>query len=153
MNSNYFWEMQCRVFRIKDACAHLASLFCERRNITPLQLRVLLALGRKSPQTAGELAKHSGMAATNLSAAIRHLQCEGLVTRSRCNGDERCVHIGLSEKGARLVQHFIRLIEELPESNLKSDKAHLDYLDCFAQNLEQGASQMATTTKETPDEH
>lgn len=141
------------MFRVKEACYHLASLFCETRDITPLQLRVLLALGQKKSQTAGELAKRSSMAATNLSAAIRHLHGQGLVTRSRGSNDERCVHIGLSEKGAGLVEDFIRLIEELPESNIKSDRAHLDYLDCYAQNLEQGASQMATTTKEIPDEH
>lgn len=140
MDNNCFWEVQRRIFRARDAVHHLMAPFCVAHGITPVQLRVLLALYHGGEQPAGALARLGGMAAANLSAATKHLAALGLIGRSRPGGDERRVLIRLTPKGHALVRRFSAQQDGTVRS-LQCEQL-CRQLDGFCEALERDAAHM-----------
>ena len=53
---------------------------------------------------AAALARHLGVGASTLSAAVKRLSALGYIARDRDNGDGRAVSLRLSTQGARAMQ-------------------------------------------------
>ncbi|MGD9560554.1 MAG: MarR family winged helix-turn-helix transcriptional regulator [Oscillospiraceae bacterium] len=92
-------------------CAHNAfecavHPYCAENGLTPQQLRVLMTLDFTGAQTAGELARRTGMAPANNSALCKRLAQQGLIERSRQRPDERQVVISLTQQGQQQVRQF-----------------------------------------------
>lgn len=102
------WKMQSSMRRVKEQSEHITNPFCATRDITPLQLRILLTLHFEGPQSISGLARSTCMAGANNSALCKRLDGEGLVLRQRNEEDERQVNVSLTPKGMKLVQDFLR---------------------------------------------
>ncbi len=74
----------------------------EPMNLTHPQYLVMLALWEKAPRSLRELADELALEAATLSPLVKRLEAQGLVTRSRRNGDERTLDVGLTSGGVEL---------------------------------------------------
>jgi DNA-binding MarR family transcriptional regulator len=75
------------------------SLMGNKYGLTTMQLRILMELFRKEPQTIGSLAEDICIAGTNISTMCKKLEKQGFVERNRAAEDERIVRIKLTEMG------------------------------------------------------
>jgi DNA-binding MarR family transcriptional regulator len=72
--------------------------------LTSHESSLLAHLSADRPLRAGDLARHLGVGASTLSAAIKRLTALGYVDRDRDRGDGRAAALRLSAKGARAMQ-------------------------------------------------
>jgi DNA-binding MarR family transcriptional regulator len=75
--------------------------------VTSPQLRVLVAIATRGPQTLGEIAAELGVHASNATRTCEKLVQAGLITRSENRADRRFVHLTLTQEGTALVQRVI----------------------------------------------
>ena len=87
--------------RIYHAC-HLRHVrrATTRSRLSARDAVVLAHLDRGAPIRAGALAKHLGLAASTLSAALEALEGLGYVARVRAGDDGRAVLVALTDQGA-----------------------------------------------------
>lgn len=64
-----------------------------RLGLTSTDHKALEVLDRLGPQTAGEIATHTGLAAASITALIDRLEAKGLVRRERDAVDRRRVNV------------------------------------------------------------
>lgn len=89
---------------------------------------ILAHLSFDGAVTAGRLARHLGIAASSLSARLKHLEKLGYVRRTAASGDRRVARIELTEKGMDAssaasvldTQRVIKLLEQLKEADRKT---------------------------------
>ena len=105
------WKLLCGLRRVKDHMEQALQPFCTRHGITPIQLRILMALACGGPQTMSALAKGSCIAGTNLSALCKNLSAVGLIERRRDDDDERQVLVKLSDEGGTVIEALGREFE------------------------------------------
>ena len=74
-----------------------------RHHVSARDSSLLAHLNDEHPVTAGELARHLGITASTLSAALSRLQSLGHVTRSPHQGDRRQAELRLTSLGAKAV--------------------------------------------------
>ena len=108
---DFQWKMLAGMRRVKEQTERVIHPFCERRGLTPVQLRMLVALAFEGPQTVRELSENTCMATANASVQCKRLAALGYVTRKRVKCDERQVRISLTGEGAALVEE-LRLSSE-----------------------------------------
>ena len=77
----------------------LFSSFCDDRDITSSQSRILFLLSLEEKLTVSALSRRLGIAPGNLSPLCKKLEAAGLLVRSRSVLDERVVEVSLSEDG------------------------------------------------------
>lgn len=105
-NERHCWAIFCSLRRAKAAVDEVCQPFCEKAGITPMGMHLLLALYHQGTQSAGALAKTSGMEAANCSALCKKLEAQGLLEKHRSRSDERRVLIRLTDKGRAVVEDF-----------------------------------------------
>lgn len=122
----FHWQLLNAMVRLKEVTELTIQPFCSAKGITPLQLRILVTLNFKGPQTITALAKQTCMAGANGSALCKRLAGEGLLLRERDPADERQVLVSLSTEGEMLVREFSTSCadgyKELVEMFTKEDK-------------------------------
>ncbi len=74
-----------------------------RHHVSARDTALLAHLDEKHPVAAGELARHLGITASTLSAALSRLQSLGHVARSPHQGDRRKAELRLTPLGAKAV--------------------------------------------------
>ena len=72
--------------------------------LTPNESSLLAHLSPETPMRAAALARHLGVGASTLSAAIKRLTTLGYIARARDTADRRALSLRLSEQGARAMQ-------------------------------------------------
>jgi DNA-binding MarR family transcriptional regulator len=72
--------------------------------LTAQESSLLAHLDQTRPTRAATLARHLGVGASTLSAAIKRLTTLGYISRDRDSGDARAVALRLSAQGARAMQ-------------------------------------------------
>jgi len=72
--------------------------------LTPHESSLLAHLDERTPMRAAELARHLGVGASTLSAAIKRLTELGYIARDRDARDGRAASLRLSRLGARAMQ-------------------------------------------------
>jgi DNA-binding MarR family transcriptional regulator len=96
-----FAEVMSRLL-IERYQLHLAEL-----DLTLLQAQMLRVLWRR-PLLTGQLASELSISAPALTQLTDRLVRKGLIERQTAADDRRCVMVGLSAKGKRLVDQFRR---------------------------------------------
>lgn len=98
--------------RVQVAYPHI-YLACHTRHVrrasTPLRLSatdsaLLAHLDDEEPVRPTALAKHLGLAASTMSAAIARLTAQGYVTQRTAGGDRRATELRLSRRGGEAMQ-------------------------------------------------
>jgi MarR family transcriptional regulator, organic hydroperoxide resistance regulator len=72
--------------------------------LTPQESSLLAHLSEDEPVRAAQLARHLGVVASTLSAAIKRLTTLGFIARARDARDGRAAALRLSRQGARAMQ-------------------------------------------------
>lgn len=93
------------------------SALSARMDLGMTEEKALDLLERLGPLTAGDLARHSGLAPASVSGLIDRLERKGFVRRVRDEGDRRRVIVeidpGRVEAFAALFADFVRGLEEM----------------------------------------
>jgi len=92
-------------FALVTAARNVVGLYrpiLEPLGLTHPQYLVMLALWERSPRSLRELAGELALEPATLSPLVKRLEAQDLVTRSRRDGDERVLDIGLTAGGQRL---------------------------------------------------
>lgn len=161
MKYNCIWDMAAAVHRLQAQMDMAMQPLCAKHDITPLQLRVLMAVDRHGQLTGRQLAKAVGMAPGNSSVVCKRLAAAGLLTRERDPQNGRQVTIRLTKRGEALVAHFkqcflkkchaVGLLEK-PCNPAPRDEAHIAglaaALDEMSEHLEQYNIKTAGSTEE-----
>jgi DNA-binding MarR family transcriptional regulator len=72
--------------------------------LTPQESSLLAHLSAATPMRSATLAKHLGVGASTLSAAVKRLTSLGYIARDRDDADGRAVSLRLSAQGAKAMQ-------------------------------------------------
>jgi DNA-binding MarR family transcriptional regulator len=117
-----------------------------RARSTPYRLSakdsMLLAhLDEKEPISAGELARHSGVAASTMSATLQRIEAQGYIQRTPKANDRRNVELRLTPRGAEAMaatsvldeKHVHGVLAHLTPTQRKSALAGLALLARAAQ--------------------
>jgi DNA-binding MarR family transcriptional regulator len=72
--------------------------------LTPHESSLLAHLSAATPMRSATLAKHLGVGASTLSAAVKRLTSLGYIARDRDDADGRAVSLRLSAQGAKAMQ-------------------------------------------------
>jgi DNA-binding MarR family transcriptional regulator len=118
-------------YQLSRCSEQVSSLFAQHYSsqfsLSIRQWRVLAVLGERKELIADDICKITGMDKVTVSRAIRELQNQGRVTRSRSTSDGRRVNLMLSKKGKSLYDEIIplahafenRLLEEFSLAEIR----------------------------------
>ena len=90
----------------------LFSSFCDDREITSAQSRILFMLSLEPQMTVSSLSRRLGIAPGNLSPLCKKLEQAGLLERRRSVMDERVVELSLKEAGRIRAMEIRKQIEK-----------------------------------------
>lgn len=99
-------------FALVTAARNVVSIYrpiLEPLGLTHPQYLVMLALWESAPRSLGELAEELALEPATVSPLVKRLEAQGRVTRSRREGDERTLDIGLTDDGRDLRQHALQV--------------------------------------------
>ncbi len=128
------WQVSTKWRREIEAA--LATL-----NLTHPQFVLLASLGwltrHHTDVTQVELARHCSTDVNMTSQVLRSLEQKGYIERHRRTGDERSKLPKLTEKGAKLVEQAIPLVEKVDDNffgklGLETTKKYIDILQKLA---------------------
>jgi DNA-binding MarR family transcriptional regulator len=83
----------------------------DRLGITYPQYLVLHALWEEDGRTIGVLAERLSLESSTITPLVKRLEAAGFVTRARNPGDERHVHVRLTQRGEDLRKESVCLAE------------------------------------------
>jgi DNA-binding MarR family transcriptional regulator len=103
------------------------SAIAERFGLSATDTRTLELLDRLGPQSAGEIAVHTGLAATSVTSLIDRLEARGLVRRNDDAADRRKVLVirvpdaasGMTAPYASIARAAISLITDYSDRELR----------------------------------
>ena len=103
--------------RHSDATVMLHSAIAQRFDLTATDLKTLSFLDRLGASTAGEIARHTGLATASVTSLIDRLEKRGFVRRRRDQKDRRKVFVEIDREAtapiARLFDKFGKYFEPL----------------------------------------
>lgn len=116
-----------------------------KSGLTMTQLRFLLEIQAEEPVNVGSLCHIVGENSGNCSSMCKKLENTGLVRRSRCPDDERCVQLTLTDKGRAILKdlsqdtdhRFATLREELSQEELSGMLNAMQHLTLTIHRLAQ----------------
>lgn len=99
----------------------------DEQGLRPRQFAVLLHLLDVDSATVGDIQDHLYTSASTASTLISQLEEAGYVTRTRCEDDNRVVHVHLTDAGRAIAQNtplrgialLRRRLDSLPEDRLQ----------------------------------
>ena len=83
----------------------------DKLGITYPQYLVLHALWEEDGRTIGQLAERLSLESSTITPLVKRLEAAGFVTRARNPGDERHVHVRLTQRGEDLRAESVCLAE------------------------------------------
>lgn len=92
-------------FALVTAARNVVGLYrpiLEPLGLTHPQYLVMLALWERSPRSLRDLAGELALEPATLSPLVKRLEAQGLVSRTRRDGDERVLDVELTEAGTAL---------------------------------------------------
>jgi len=103
------------IYSVNIAINRLYRPVLEQLGVTYPQYLVLSALWQQDGQTIGAIATRLSLESSTITPLVKRLEAAGFVARERNPGDERQVHVMLTEKGKKLHQESKCLSERLAE--------------------------------------
>ena len=106
-------------FALVTAARNVVGLYrpiLEPLGLTHPQYLVMLALWERSPRSLRELAHELALEPATLSPLVKRLELQGLLTRSRREGDARVLAVGLTDD----VKHLRERALEVPPQVMAS---------------------------------
>lgn len=101
---------------------HLA-VYCESKQLTPVQGIVLLLLEPSGKKTMHELSEMMGCDASNITGLVDRLEANGLICRCACSSDRRIKEISLSAKGEKCRSDILAEFDKAETSDLSKLEA------------------------------
>ncbi len=122
--------------RMNDCANRILGAESSGQGLTVLQLRLLMEIAHKGPQTVGGAAESLGLAGANASILCKKLEKAGLLSRTRDAGDERVVRIELTEKASSLIRASERRFQDriagiIAQEDEASIKSMIDGMEQF----------------------
>lgn len=100
-------EFRIELFQLSHelqlATRDIVAPVCQRHDVTPQQMHVLVALASQPGQTASCLSERAGILRTNFASVCRRLAERGLVERHRGAHDGRVRTLSLTPQGRALL--------------------------------------------------
>jgi DNA-binding MarR family transcriptional regulator len=144
-------ELVATLIQATRRSATTAVLFhgaiAERFSLTATDTRTLELLDRLGPRSAGDIATHTGLAATSVTSLIDRLEARGLVRRTSDPADRRRVVVERVPDGAAqmnapyaaIARATMKVIAEYAEHDLQ---VIADYLNRGAEAAEAAIAQL-----------
>ncbi len=118
----------------------------DRLGITYPQYLVLHALWEEDGRTIGVLADRLSLESSTITPLVTRLEAAGFVTRARNPGDERHVHVRLTDRGEELRAESVCLAEAVfakPGLSYAEMRSLTDKVQGLRQALTSGAAEAA----------
>jgi len=133
------------------AAVMMHTVIAEKAGLTATDTKTIDTLLRLGPVTAGELARHTGLATASVTSLIDRLEIKGLVRRERDQKDRRRVivrpvaeRLGNGEKVFGAVrQGFAELLEAYRDDDLETI---LDFMRRSAQRTRELTADFAASS-------
>lgn len=101
----------------------LITPICQKFDLTPQQLFILLNLSQENDQSPRQLSDQIGVNPSNFATVIKKMEGRGLVQRVRCQADKRMSVLHLTDEGKTLfanMEHenddrYGELFDHIPE--------------------------------------
>lgn len=103
-------------FALVTAARNVVGLYrpiLEPLGLTHPQYLVMLALWERSPRSLRDLAGELALEPATLSPLVKRLEAQGLVSRTRRDGDERVLDVELTEAGTALRRRALEVPEQV----------------------------------------
>ena len=103
-------------FALVTAARNVVGLYrpiLEPLGLTHPQYLVMLALWERSPRSLRDLAGELALEPATLSPLVKRLEAQGLVSRTRRDGDERVLDVELTETGTALRRRALEVPEQV----------------------------------------
>lgn len=84
----------------------LITPLCQRFDLTPQQLFILVNLSQGNDQSPRQLSGQIGINPSNFSTVIKKMESCGLVQRVKCQSDKRMSVLHLTEEGQSLLNNM-----------------------------------------------
>lgn len=84
----------------------LITPVCQRFDLTPQQLFVLINLSQENDQSPRQLSDQIGVNPSNFATVTKKLEASGYVRRVRCQADKRMSVLHLTDEGQSLLAHM-----------------------------------------------
>ncbi len=98
--------------------------------VSPTQLRVMVLIGSRGPQTLGAVAEDLGVHASNATRTCDRLVAAGLVEKGDNPSDRRFLQLRLTDAGTRLIAEMMAdrrdALAEVVSRTPDADKHHLE---------------------------
>lgn len=91
-------------------------------DLTYTQYIVLMALWEQKRMSVKNLSNNLYLDSGTLTPLLKKMENNGLVNRSRCPDDERCVIVDITDKGMSLKEKMTNIPEEMGEKLHLTDK-------------------------------
>ncbi len=101
------------LYAASNQVTRLARPALDRLGLTYPQYLVMLVLWEHAPCTVGEIGTRLMLDSGTLTPLLKRMEANGLITRTRDPGDERCVRIALSAAGRALKRRAGKVPEQM----------------------------------------
>ncbi|HET6332130.1 MAG TPA: MarR family transcriptional regulator [Polyangiales bacterium] len=141
--------------RSATAAVMFHGAIADQHSLTATDTRTLELLDRLGPQSAGEIAAHTGLAATSVTALIDRLEARGLVRRAADANDRRKVLVEpVPQRTAELNQPYAAIASATTSLMRRFDERELaaiaEFLNAGAEYAEKYVASPATDAKRRP---
>ena len=120
----YFKELLTIIHSLQNDFLKFLSPIVQKHGLNIPQTVLLISIKGGCAENIGSICKKLNMNQGNVSMMCKKLEQAGLLTKTRCNDDERIVSISLTEKGNAQLEEINNEIFSLTESNeyIKEEK-------------------------------
>lgn len=110
-----YWEQMQVMRTFVSEMEKIMQPFCSHKELTILQVKVLVVLQEYGAQTVSNIAKQTNTAGANASVLCKKMEKDGLVMRERDPEDERQVIVALTPFGEGIVKEFTQNCQQQVE--------------------------------------
>jgi DNA-binding MarR family transcriptional regulator len=135
--------MQALIFAGREystAAVMLHQVVADQFGLSVTDLKTLDLLQRRGPLTAGEIARHTGLATASVTSLIDRLEKKHLVRRLRDGEDRRRVLVRLTPRLEKTIAPLFRSLNR--RMLVRFATYRRDQLELIAEFLVRGASEM-----------
>jgi len=99
------------LWALKRCCEQREAGICGELGLSTGELRCLLAMGRESAHSLGELAERLQLSLSRASRLVERLAERGLIERTAPSADRRVSSLALSAKGGKFLKRAGKLMD------------------------------------------
>ncbi len=97
-------------------------------------IMLLCIMGFDSPPTQKDIAETLGLSAATVAVTIKKLECSEFIAKVRSDGDSRCNHITITEKGKNILETAREIFDNIDNTTFSGISD--DELDVFVSVFE-----------------